>query len=400
MAAVNPKNLIWARETAGLSLEEAAKKLNLSDTKKHTAIEKLELLESGEEAPTRAQLNKMSEKYRQPLLAFYLNQPPRKGDRGQDFRTLPQPIDPKHSAYLDILLRNLLAAQSLARDLLEEEEARPLPFINSANMSMGYEKVAQSIAKTLQFDLKRFRARKTVSSAFAYLRDRIERQGIFLLLMSDLGSHHTVIPVEVFRGFAIADPIAPFIVINKKDAKSAQSFTALHELAHLWLGAGGVSAAWGELEIEKFCNQVAAALLLQRHELNRIAPLQNAKFEDAVSVISDFAEERNISRAMVAYNLHWVGKVDWPRWQELQNKFTKERIEQNMREKERRKDQKGPPPNPNVIHRSSLGKPLINLARRSMDAGRLTPSKAGIILGVKPRRVEAILNPAPAGKRS
>lgn len=395
MAAVNPANLIWARETAGLSLEEAAKKLNLGDTKKHTAIEKLELLESGEEAPSRAQLSKMSEKYRQPLLAFYLNQPPRKGDRGQDFRTLPQPIDPKHNAYLDILLRNLLAAQSLARDLLEEEEARPLPFINSANMSMGYEQVAQDIAATLQFDLKQFRKKKTYRAAFDYLRDRIESTGIFLLLISDLGSYHTAIPVEVFRGFAIADPIAPFIVINKEDARSAWSFTALHELAHLWLGASGVSDVWGELEIEKFCNQVAAALLLQRHELNRIAPLQNAKFEDAVSVISDFAEERNISRAMVAYNLRLDNKISWTRWQELQDRYAKERIEQNTREK----DRKGGP-NPNVIHRSSLGKPLINLARRSMDAGMLTPSKAGIILGVKPRRVEAILNPAPAGKRS
>lgn len=396
MVAVNPKNLIWARETAGLSLEEAAKKI-LNDTKKLTAVEKLELLESGEKEPTRAQLNNMSRVYHQPLLAFYLHQPPRKADRGQDFRTLSQPTDPKHSAHLDILLRSLLAAQSLARDLLEEEESRALPFINSANMSMGYEKVAQSIAKTLQFDLKQFRKKRTYRDAFDYLRDRIESKGIFLLMMSDLGSHHTAIPVEVFRGFAIADPIAPFIVINKKDARSAWSFTALHELAHLWLGASGVSAAWGELDIEKFCNQVAAALLLPRHELNEMAPLQNTRFEDAVSVISAFAEKRNVSRAMVAYNLRLAGKIDWPRWQELQDRFTKERIEQNTREKEQRKDQKGGP-NSNVIHRSSLGKPLISLARRSMDAGTLTPSKAAIILGVKTRRVEAILNPAPAEK--
>lgn len=397
MVAVNPANLIWARETAGLSLEDAVKKLNLSDTKKHTAIEKLELLESGEQAPTRAQLNKMSKAYHQPLLAFYLSQPPRKGDRGQDFRTLPQHTDPKHNAHLDILLRNLRAGQSLVRDLLEEEETQALPFINSANMSMGYEKVAQDIAATLQFDLKQFRAAKTASDAFAYLRDRIERQGIFLLLMSDLGSHHTAIPVEVFRGFAIADPIAPFIVINKKDAKSAQSFTALHELAHLWLGAGGVSAAWGESEIEKFCNQAAGRLLLPPHELNEFASLQNTPFEDAVLVISAFAKKRNISRAMVAYNLRLDNKISWTRWQELQDRFTKERIEQNTREKERRKDRKGGP-NSNVIHRSYLGKPLISLARRSVAAGTLTPSKAGIILGVNPRRVEAILNPAPAGK--
>lgn len=396
MVAVNPKNLIWAREAAGLSLEEAAKKI-LNDTKKLTAVEKLALLESGEKEPTRAQLSKMSEKYRQPLLAFYLRQPPRKADRGQDFRTLSQPIDPKHSAHLDILLRNLLAAQSLARDLLEEEEARPLPFINSANRSMGYKKVAQSIVKTLQFDLKQFRKKTTYQAAFDYLRDCIESKGIFLLLMSDLGSHHTAIPVEVFRGFAIADPIAPFIVINKKDARSAWSFTALHELAHLWLGASGVSAAWGELEIEKFCDQVAAALLLPPYELNKIAPLQNAEFEDTVSVISDFAKKRNISRAMVAYNLRLKGKIDWPRWQKLQKRFTQDRLEQKQAEKEARQSKSGGP-NSNVIHRSSLGKPLISLARRSMDAGTLTPSKAAIILGVKPRNVHALLNPQPAGK--
>lgn len=396
MVSVNPKNLIWAREAAGLSLEEAAKKI-LNDTKKLTAVEKLELLESGEKEPSRAQLSTMSEKYRQPLLAFYLRQPPRKADRGQDFRTLSQPIDPKHSAYLDILLRNLLAAQSLARDLLEEEEAQALPFIDSANMSMGYKKVAQSIAKTLQFDLKQFRKKTTYRDAFDYLRDRIESKGIFLLLMSDLGSHHTAIPVEVFRGFASADPIAPFIVINKKDARSAWSFTALHELAHLWLGASGVSDVWGELEIEKFCNQVAAALLLPPHELNEIDPLQNAEFEDAVSVISDFAEKRNISRAMVAYNLRLKGKIDWPRWQKLQERFTQDRLEQKQAKKKARQSKSGGPSYYRV-RGYHLGASLINLARRSMDAGTLTPSKAGIILGVKPRNVHALLNPPPAGK--
>ena len=396
MVAVNPQNLIWAREVAGLSLEEAAKKI-LNDTKKLTAVEKLERLERGEKEPTRAQLSKMSEKYRQPLLAFYLRQPPRKADRGQDFRTLSQPVDPKHSAHLDILLRDLLAAQSLARDLLEEEEARPLPFINSANVSMGYEKVAQSIAKTLQFDLKRFRARKTVSGAFAYLRECIESKGIFLLMINNLGSPHTAIPIEVFRGIALADPIAPFIVINKKDARSAWSFTALHELAHLWLGASGVSDVWGELAIEKFCNQVAAALLLPRHELNEMASLQNTAFEKTVSIISDFAKKRNISRAMVAYNLRLKGKIDWPRWQKLQERFTQDRLEQKQAKKEARQSKSGGPSYYRV-RSYHLGASLINLARRSMDAGTLTPSKAGIILGAKPRNVHALLNPPPAGK--
>ena len=80
---------------------------------------------------------------------------------------------------------------------------------------------------------------------------------MFVLLAENLGSHHSAIPVSAFRGFAIADPIAPFIVINDGDAKAAWSFTLLHELAHLWLGATGVSGGVPEMQIERFCCDVA-----------------------------------------------------------------------------------------------------------------------------------------------
>ena len=40
--------LTWARETAGLSVEEAAGKLGLRDSAKATAVEKLRALEEGQ----------------------------------------------------------------------------------------------------------------------------------------------------------------------------------------------------------------------------------------------------------------------------------------------------------------------------------------------------------------
>jgi hypothetical protein len=48
---INPKILTWAREIAGLSVEEAAEKLGLKDTAKATAVEKLQDLEDGKRVP-------------------------------------------------------------------------------------------------------------------------------------------------------------------------------------------------------------------------------------------------------------------------------------------------------------------------------------------------------------
>ena len=58
--AINPAVLIWARETAGLSVEDAAHKIGLTTTTRGTAAEKLEAMESGERTPSEVQLAKMA----------------------------------------------------------------------------------------------------------------------------------------------------------------------------------------------------------------------------------------------------------------------------------------------------------------------------------------------------
>jgi len=79
MPKVNPDILRWVRETAGFTLEEAAKKLQLAEARGLSSINKLELLESGINEPTRSMLEKMAKQYRRPLLTFYLPQPPSQG---------------------------------------------------------------------------------------------------------------------------------------------------------------------------------------------------------------------------------------------------------------------------------------------------------------------------------
>ena len=125
--------------------------------------------------------------------------------------------------------------------------------------------------------------------------------------MGHLGSHHTTIEVEAFRGFALADDIAPFVVLNDQDAKTAWSFTLIHELAHLWLGTTGVSGAFADAQIEKFCNDVAGGFLLPANELPLLRVDSATDLATAAERIGAFAEERHLSNSMVAYSLLRAG---------------------------------------------------------------------------------------------
>jgi hypothetical protein len=66
---INPAILVWARESAGLAVEDAAKQLALGDSKHESSEQKLLDLERGVRLPTRTQLSRIAKTYRRPLLA-------------------------------------------------------------------------------------------------------------------------------------------------------------------------------------------------------------------------------------------------------------------------------------------------------------------------------------------
>jgi hypothetical protein len=193
-------------------------------------------MEAGEEEPSRSVLLNMARAYHRSLLVFYLNEPPRTGDRGEDFRRTPGLRPPEYDPTLDALIRDIRGRQGIVKDLLEPAEPRRVDYVASVTMDVPSAELAQRITDRLAFSLTEFRQQATVQAAFSYLREKVETSGAFVLLLGNLGSYHTNIPSSVFRGYAIADPVAPFIVVNDQDAAVAWAFTTLHELTHLWLG--------------------------------------------------------------------------------------------------------------------------------------------------------------------
>lgn len=390
--AVNPEILAWARGTAGLTVDQAAHALAFQDTRRRSAVQRLMALEAGEEQPSRSVLLKMAKAYRRALLVFYLAQPPRIGDRGQDFRTVPGGTPPEYSPLLDALIRDIRGRQTAVHGLMEETEAQPVDFIGAATMNDPADDLAHRVADRLQFSLDEFRRQSDVSRAFSYLREKIETTGVYVLLLGNLGSHHTNISVDTFRGFAIADPLAPFIVINDQDAQAAWSFTGLHELTHLWLGTTGISGTSTEARIERYCNDVAGEILLPTAEIRAIGDLRRGTVDELISVISPFAHARKISRAMVAYKLLRADAITQTTWRQVADHLREEWLEARRREEREDAPASTGGPSYYVVKRHRLGNALLDVIKRSLNEGIITPTKAAQVLGVKPRNVDPLIH--------
>lgn len=375
MPKVNPQILSWARESAGLTLEDAARGIGLAG---ESASARLAEMENGDREPSRPQLLKMADRYRRPLLTFYLPEPPAAAARAHDFRTLRQ-REVGAEATVDALVRDVRTRQALVRGALEDaEEAERRAFVGSVDPRAGPDGLAAAMADLLALDRTAYREARTIEQAFRILRDAVEATGVYVLLIGNLGSYRSNLSPGVFRGMALADDVAPFIVINETDSKTAWPFTLLHELGHVLLGQSGISGYDSEQAIERLCDDAAARFLLVRDELREIDV--DVAFEDLVEQIGAFASARKVSRKMVAYNLLRERLIDAAMYRRLADRFDEDRREFPQRAG------KGAP-DYYVVRRHRVGQGLLSLVDRMVAGGALTTTKAGKVLGVKPTAI-------------
>lgn len=380
--------LHWARETSKLSIENAAHKLNITDSKTASASEKLVAFETGTKSPSRSLLLRMSKLYHRPLLTFYLDRPPIIGDRGEDFRTHPDHFEEEENAYVDVLIRDIKARQSTVREtLIDEDEDIRLDFIGKYTIEHGVTRIVQTLREILDIDLTEYRSQSSIKGAFKLLRQQAEEAGIFVLLKGNLGSYHSNIEVKTFRGFVLSDDIAPFIVINDRDAGSALAFTLVHEMAHLVLGQTGISGAYTEIRTEQFCNNVASEFMLPATEFKAFR-LSNLDFDTLKFEISDYAISKKLSSSHITYRLYRRGDIDKSLWESLREYYHQKWQEQQKTDKEKN-GRKAGGPSYYVVHRYKLGA-LVELVQRLNYSGALTTTKAGMLLDVKPLKVHRL----------
>ncbi len=290
------------------------------------------------------------------------------------------------------LIRDIWARQSMLKVVLEDDEdTESLDFIGSHAIEDGKAKVLEALQGLLYMDLATFRAKTNAAGAFDLLRESVEMSGVFVLLKGDLGNYHSRIDVSVFRGFSIADEIAPFIVINDQDAKPAWSFTILHEMVHLLLGQTSISGEYGDSEVERFCDDIASEFLLPASDLSALSLKEPSNLDTVAARISDFANERNVSRSLVALRANRAGLISQEIYRNLISGYRQRWQEEQERLKESGK-LKGSGPSYYVVRRHRLGRRIRDVVERLLDNNELSLSRAARILGVKPLQVQPLLS--------
>ena len=269
-AIVKPAMLVWARESARMDIETAARKVPVSP-------DRLDLWERGEARPTINQLRKLGNAYKRPIAVFYLPEPPSKFQAMDDFRRLPEGVMLQESFALVFEIRNARNRRDLAIELVRAigEELPDFPL--AASISDDPERLAGEIREFLGVDVIDQINWQHGYKSFNNWRTALENAGVLVFQASD-------VEVDEIRGFSISDVPLPVIVVNIKDSVNGRIFTLFHELAHIMLREGGMCDLHEDDRYEAFCNRVAAATLMPR---NRILQDQVVQSKTAVSEWSD-----------------------------------------------------------------------------------------------------------------
>lgn len=253
--------LRWARERAGKDVEGLRRQ-----------FPKLEDWEAERVKPTLKQLEAYARATYAPFGFFFLEEPPEETFPIPFFRTAETAAPRRPSPNLLDTVQAMQRRQDWLSEFLARDGEPRVPFVGSARVGEPTAPLAARMRETLGFTLGWARQVSTWEAALTTLRDAMDAAGVLVVTNGVVGNNtHRKLDTGEFRGFVLVDDYAPLVFVNGADAKGAQLFTLVHELAHIWFGR---SAAFDLKDmqpaadvIEQTCNAVAAEFLVPEVEL-------------------------------------------------------------------------------------------------------------------------------------
>lgn len=290
--------LLWAREFRGLSLEDAAEKLGITD-------QDLRSYEEEEREPNFTLFEKFGRAYQLPLATLFLKTRPKTPTTPTDHRTFdgtPPSFGFDFSVALSNVRTNLAMLHMLrfSDDEYKRAELRKYQFNDDAEYAMKCgEEERRAIGVSVETQLKWY-----TGEGFRHWRAIIEDLGVPVYLQK--------YDIEDSRGCSLwDDENTPAILVNKSDrSDNAWVFTLIHEYAHLVIRNPGISDLDYRNPVEAFCNRFAAAFLMPEVALKAVLPLwPNEPKEWDLGTIYDCAKKLKVSAQALALRLEELEKA-------------------------------------------------------------------------------------------
>jgi Zn-dependent peptidase ImmA (M78 family) len=263
-------------------------------------------------SPTLKQLESFARATHTPVGYLFLPTPPDERVPIPDFRTIANRDARRPSPDLLETIYICQQRQEWYREFARAHGESPLRFVGSARVTDDVVETARKMRDALGIDLASQRKAPTWTDALRMFIEQSDAAGLMVMCSGVvLNNNRRPLDPDEFRGFALVDDLAPVVFVNGADTKSAQMFTLAHELAHVWAGQTAVSDAEAvrpaNHEVEKWCNRVAAELLVPlaefRAEYVRGAPL--------VDELRRLARVFKVSTLVILRRIHDAGGLTW-----------------------------------------------------------------------------------------
>jgi Zn-dependent peptidase ImmA (M78 family)/DNA-binding XRE family transcriptional regulator len=257
--------LAWSRRRLNADPKRAAKAAG-------TRLGIYQQWENGEKRPTIKQLYKVAKFFKRPVSHFYLDEPPAEPEPRLEMRRVfggtPVTDSFEFARQVQECTRRREITLDLYEVLGETAPALPDPFTLHDD--------PEEIGRFARFDLldigpdtqTGWRSRY---EALRGWRNALEDIGVLSFQMSGVA-------MDEARGFALGTRPLPVAAFNSNDSVQGRIFTLMHEFAHILLGASSLHARSpmeGDDDTERWCNRVAAAILIPKHHLMDLKRVRN-----------------------------------------------------------------------------------------------------------------------------
>jgi len=384
-AVLNPELLVWARNTAGLTLEAAAKKLGVKPSR-------LTEWEANRLRPTVPQLRKAANVYKRPLAVFFRPQPPAQPEPLHDFRRLPDREQVHLSPELLLEMRRARRRRAVALELLGDLDRPVTTLLLRATLDADPDQVAATARAALGVTLAQQARWVGPNDALNGWIAAFEARGFLVFQTTD-------VDLSEMRGFSLSERRLPVIALNAKDQPRARVFTLMHEFAHMMLDTDGVCdpqhvgrrARTADERVEVFCNHVAGSLLVPADALladSRVAGAQGRR-EWPEATLNALAEAFAVSREVILRRLLILGRTTEAFYERKRQEYLAQYVRLAALARERAREQEGHPPVYRIVLRDN-GRRYTGLVLDALERERITPSDVSDYLGVRLKHLDRI----------